>query len=329
MQRHESEENSDMLDERVRLLLEELDKDEQQIIIKSNDSKSPRAEVSTSSSKQIVQDSKTLQSVERMKREVTACMARVEDAKVALSTEEDRLRMLRSRPSSMSGRDRLLIRQEEEVAKAWKTLGAAEHDHDIAELALSRILTVSEGACHRVARNRCNALQSASRRQAEEHSRGVLQMSRTAHAQKSALARKAAEHEKILEQDKNAMMYHHSAQLRLQSSQKYQKEQTRAMDEMHEEKIMHYAQKLLKLKSSMEAIGNEICGQNEAKRKKRESIEQERQKCKHDLLSQGLNPYEVFRLQDEGNNASVMKCHAGAARALHEDKILHRIVHGH
>lgn len=324
-----SAENCDDLDERVQRLLQELDEDDRMTAENLN-SKTPRAEARTSesqSSNQFREDSKILRELERLKQEVKISNERAGDAKVALGVEEQRLRVLRSRPRTDSQSNRLLLRQEEEVRRAWTNLGAAQCARDAAELAFSRLHAVSGGVQQRAAQERRDATESASQRQTEERLRGELQVRKALCAQQTNLAMKSKENAEISEQHKKTQMHQAFAKTRLRSTQQRHKEQMEVMVRMQEEETMHHAQKVLELKSSIEAVGSEIRGQNEATRKKRESLDRERERFKLDLLSKGKNPYEVFRLQDKASDTRSAQCHAAVARSLHEGKVLNRIVH--
>merc|ERR1712176_164683 len=69
-------------------------------------------------------------------------------------------------------------------------------------------------------------------------------------------------------------------------------------EEVRESHFQHDAQRLLTLKASMDRINRQVQSQNEAKKKKQQKVKEEREKRKKDLLSEGKNPYEVWRREE-------------------------------
>lgn len=322
-------EETDELDKRVLRLLQELDDDEQTATVStdSETSRGPgRTAIAKVGSKSYVGDSKTLRDLERMRHDVSSSAARVEDAKVALDVEEQRLRTLRSKPGIDTSFNKLLLRQEQEVEKAWTQLTAAEASRDGAELALSRLLAVSGPVQQRMARAYLDASELASRRQLQERMRGAFQVQKALHASERIKVSKAADAAMRTRQEQEAGSCQDLARSRLRNAQECQKRQMQVFIRMREEDDMHHASRVLQLKSNIESTSSQIRGQNESQQKKRTSLENEREKCKLDLLSQGVNPYEVFLLQDAAADAFNKQHHAAAARTLHNEKTLQRLL---
>merc|ERR1712187_285667 len=110
-----------------------------------------------------------------------------------------------------------------------------------------------------------------------------------------AAEREQAVSTELARRDQEARTHQRLGAKRLKDAQAVHSERQAKGEEVRETHFQHDAQRLLTLKASMDRINRQVQSQNEAKKKKQQKIKDEREKRKKDLLSEGKNPYEVWR----------------------------------
>merc|ERR1712087_1065768 len=125
--------------------------------------------------------------------------------------------------------------------------------------------------------------------------------------------------------DREAQRHQRIGVQRLKETHAQHTEQQSQGEEVRETHFQHDAQRLLTLKASMDRINRQVQSQNEAKKKKQQKIKDERDKRKKDLLSEGKNPYEVWRREEMEADKQRQIDHVKAVTEMRQKKLIHQL----
>merc|ERR1712087_415909 len=125
--------------------------------------------------------------------------------------------------------------------------------------------------------------------------------------------------------DQEARIHQKLGAKRLKDVQAVHSERQAKGEEVRETHFQHDAQRLLTLKASVDHINRKVQSQNEAKKKKQQKIKDEREKRKKDLLSEGKNPYEVWRREEMEADKQKQIDHVKAVTEMRQKKLIHQL----
>mmetsp|Transcript_63056 Transcript_63056/g.168998 ORF Transcript_63056/g.168998 Transcript_63056/m.168998 type:complete len:1536 (+) Transcript_63056:90-4697(+) len=269
---------------------------------------------------------KDLKVLETFQHEFNATSQAAKDAASIVDVEETKLRELRSAAMVDPNIDpQKLFYQEQEVEKAWERLTAAEQARDAAELRLHRQAEKAVTATKVVGDDHATIAAAAPARQSLEVKRAqkkVSEMFKADQEEQQAKAEAAAEKRRLQEEaDKHQGL----GKKRLAAAQKIMKERDEELRVIEQEQFDAQAKRLLQLKKSVVKISNAVHAQNERRRKKQQALEMAQEQEKKDLLSQGFNPYEVFRRRELEEKQEQEKIRAAAMKQMRAEQLLERL----
>mmetsp|Transcript_22689 Transcript_22689/g.41078 ORF Transcript_22689/g.41078 Transcript_22689/m.41078 type:complete len:1656 (+) Transcript_22689:42-5009(+) len=270
---------------------------------------------------------RTNKAFERLQHELTSKVRSADDAKIALENEEQRLRQLRKQAEIGQLADPArLSYQELEVGKAWDRLTVAEKARDAAELALLRVSPESAKASGQASEEHKGKKRIAQERQAKEVKRAQTLIAKDEVARQVIEDRQAAHETEQMRRESEAVKHQRKGKNRLREAQDVQNERRQLGEQVREARFDHDAQRMLTLKASHDAITRKIQSQNERRDKKTAKIKEERETQKNKLLSEGQNPYEVWRREEMVAHKEEMKIKTMAQAEMRSEKLMEQLI---
>eukprot|EP00927_Polykrikos_kofoidii_P077823 TRINITY_DN74730_c0_g1_i1.p1 TRINITY_DN74730_c0_g1~~TRINITY_DN74730_c0_g1_i1.p1 ORF type:complete len:1662 (-),score=352.24 TRINITY_DN74730_c0_g1_i1:23-5008(-) len=276
---------------------------------------------------QVISDTRQVRGLERLQREFVTKSAAADDARRIVEHEEQRLRDLRRQAEKSDNVDPAKLRyQEAEVENAWEALTKAETARDKAELILHTSADKTTLANRRTVQDVVQSSAVARARQLDEANRATQIIRKDAEGREAARERQELEVEERARRESEAKKHKAKAARRLAEAHKSNDAQLKELEQIHETRLNHDAQRLVNMKRTVEGINLKVQASNEKRTKKEDKKRLERDKRFKELLDSGQNPYEVFRKEDMDAEKQRQKKDLEEKQVIRSEKLMEQLL---